>query len=100
MESGRSLLILEAAAIPLIATGHNGWLGLFSSVILPSVARYGLLKVLFGCLGVCWVILQGTIDFLEENNQDDLCYYMFSLAAEAVCGNSSSLSAGDVILIM
>ncbi len=49
---------------------------------------------------ICAALLQGHIDFLEENNQDDLCYYMFSLAAKAVCGYPADLSIGDIILIM
>lgn len=45
--------------------------------------------------------LQGRIDFLEENNKDTLCYYLFSLASEEVCGiEQGQLSAGDIILIM
>lgn len=43
---------------------------------------------------------QGRIEFLEENNQDELCYYMFSLAAKAVCGYPANLSVGDILLII
>ncbi len=48
---------------------------------------------------------QGKLEFLEENNEDDLCYYLFALASSAVCGLSYSshgaaLSVGDILLIM
>lgn len=44
---------------------------------------------------------QGHIDFLEENNKDAICYYLFSLVSEEVCGiEPGQLSAGDIILIM
>ena len=49
---------------------------------------------------ILYLFLQGNLDFLEENNQDDLCYYMFSLAAKAVCGLPGNLTVGDIILIM
>ena len=42
--------------------------------------------------------LQGTFEFLEENRDDDLCYYLFMVASRELC--SSTISAGDVILIM
>ena len=41
---------------------------------------------------------QGTLDFLEENRDDDICYYLFSLASRSVCGYE--LSVGDILLIM
>lgn len=44
--------------------------------------------------------VQGDLDFLEENNEDGLCYYMFSLAAKTVCGYPGNLSVGDIILIL
>jgi cation-dependent mannose-6-phosphate receptor len=44
---------------------------------------------------------QGQVDFLEENNQDAICYYLFSLASEEVCGiEPGQLSAGAIILII
>ncbi len=43
-------------------------------------------------------MLQGKFDFLEENRDENVCFYTFSLAAKAVCG--SLLSAGDIILIL
>lgn len=44
---------------------------------------------------------QGHVDFLEENNKDAICYYLFSLVSEEVCGIvPGQLSAGDIILII
>jgi cation-dependent mannose-6-phosphate receptor len=44
---------------------------------------------------------QGHVDFLEENNKDAICYYLFSLVSEEICGiEPGQLSAGDIILII
>lgn len=44
---------------------------------------------------------QGHVDFLEENNHDAICYYLFSLVSEEICGiKPGQLSAGDIILII
>ncbi|XP_011409630.1 PREDICTED: cation-dependent mannose-6-phosphate receptor-like [Amphimedon queenslandica] len=40
----------------------------------------------------------GKFEFLEENRDDDLCYYLFTIASSQVCGNS--ITVGDVILIL
>lgn len=46
-------------------------------------------------------LFQGHIDFLEENNKDSICYYLFSLVSEEICGiEPGQLSAGDIIMIM
>ena len=52
-------------------------------------------------LALCPLVFQGKVDFLEENNQDELCYYLFSLASQEVCGiEPGQLSAGEILLIM
>ena len=45
-----------------------------------------------------YFIFQGKFEFLEENRDDDLCYYLFTIASSQVCGNS--ITVGDVILIL
>ena len=50
---------------------------------------------------VCLTMLppvQGSFDFLEENRDENVCFYTFSVAAKGVCGYQ--LGAGDIILIM
>lgn len=52
-------------------------------------------------VALCPLVFQGKVDFLEENNQDELCYYLFSLASQEVCGiEPGQLSAGEILLIM
>ena len=54
------------------------------------------------CVCVCVLIIlplaQGSFDFLEENRDENVCFYTFSVAAKGVCGYQ--LGAGDIILIM
>ena len=46
-----------------------------------------------------WITLtQGKVEFLEENNVDQVCYYLFNIVGRAVCGYQ--LSPGDIICIM
>ena len=42
--------------------------------------------------------IQGKVEFLEENNIDQVCYYLFNIVGRAVCGYQ--LSPGDIICIM
>ena len=67
----------------------------------PSGPWHGELPALaLRAVNMRWSDFQGSLDFLEENNQDDLCYYMFSLASKVVCGYPGNLTVGDIILIL
>lgn len=41
---------------------------------------------------------KGKVEFLEENNIDQVCYYLFNIVGRAVCGYQ--LSPGDIICII
>ena len=47
---------------------------------------------------MCLTLTQGKVEFLEENNIDQVCYYLFNIVGRAVCGYQ--LSPGDIICIM
>lgn len=43
---------------------------------------------------------QGDLDFLEENREDVICYYLFSIVSSAVCGVVVQTSAFQIVLII
>lgn len=66
-----------------------------------KVCHYSVIRLCYLDLSVIKMsnlYIQGKVEFLEENNIDQVCYYLFNIVGRAVCGYQ--LSPGDIICIM